>query len=82
MCDLVNTPSTVAGVTGAGKSSLVNAIFGAGMAAVGVGQPVTQHFSRFAPTDMPVVVYDSKGLEQGKDQEFVRGTLTSHFYNG
>lgn len=61
----------VSGVTGAGKSSLVNAIFGEGMAKVGVGKPLTQHFSRYAPDDMPVVVYDSKGLEQGFHEEFV-----------
>jgi hypothetical protein len=40
---------------------------------VGVGKPLTQHFSRYAPDDMPVVVYDSKGLEQGFHEEFVAG---------
>jgi hypothetical protein len=40
---------------------------------VGVGKPLTQHFTRYASDDMPVVVYDSKGLEQGLDKEFVAG---------
>ncbi len=51
---------------------------------VGVGKPLTQHFSRYAPDDMPVVVYDSKGLEQGFHEEFVAGacvTLPSYLLN-
>jgi len=64
----------VAGVTGAGKSSLVNAVFGSAVAAVGDGVPVTDHFLRIEPVDKPVVVYDSKGLEDGHHEEFIRDT--------
>ena len=45
----------VAGITGAGKSSLVNSIFGAKLASVGDGLPVTQCYKRFAPPDKPVI---------------------------
>jgi GTPase SAR1 family protein len=68
----------VSGVTGAGKSSLVNSTFGRGLvqAEVGGGQPITQHFIRYAPKDMPVTIYDSKGLEQGFAQEFIEDAKT------
>ena len=66
----------VVGVTGAGKSSIINAVFGSKIAQVGVGQSVTKHFDRFAPDDLPVVVYDSKGLEDGLHEEFLSDTKT------
>ena len=39
----------IAGVTGAGKSSLVNAVFGTSVAPVGSGLPVTKHYCRYEP---------------------------------
>lgn len=65
----------VAGVTGAGKSSLINAIFGASVALVGDGTPVTQHFSKLEPPDKPINVYDSRGLEDGYHEEFIADTI-------
>jgi len=64
----------VTGVTGAGKSSLVNAIFGSNIAQVGVGVPVTMHYTRIEPPDRPVVIYDSRGLEDGHHVEFINDT--------
>eukprot|EP01103_Thecamoeba_quadrilineata_P019858 TRINITY_DN8248_c0_g1_i1.p1 TRINITY_DN8248_c0_g1~~TRINITY_DN8248_c0_g1_i1.p1 ORF type:complete len:417 (+),score=83.55 TRINITY_DN8248_c0_g1_i1:137-1387(+) len=66
----------VVGVTGAGKSSLINAIFGSRIASVGDGEPVTKHFHRFEPKNKPVVVYDSKGLEDGQHESFLDDTKT------
>jgi ribosomal protein S27E len=57
-----------------GKSSLVNSIFGANIAQVGVGVPVTMHYTRIEPTDRPVVIYDSRGLEDGHHVEFLQET--------
>lgn len=36
--------------------------------------PVTKHLARYAPDGRPVVVYDTKGLEHGAHEEFVRET--------
>jgi len=69
----------IAGVTGAGKSSLVNAIFGSTVAQVGDGVSVTQHFTRIEPPDKPVVIYDSRGLEDGYHQAFIDDT--SRFFD-
>lgn len=51
------------GKTGGGKSSVANKIFGAEIAKVGRGKPVTKHFSRNTMPGKPVIVYDSKGFE-------------------
>eukprot|EP01095_Lingulamoeba_sp_RSL-Kostka_P007085 TRINITY_DN2236_c0_g7_i1.p1 TRINITY_DN2236_c0_g7~~TRINITY_DN2236_c0_g7_i1.p1 ORF type:complete len:431 (+),score=112.52 TRINITY_DN2236_c0_g7_i1:32-1294(+) len=64
----------IAGVTGSGKSSLVNAVFGSQIAQVGDGIPVTEHYLRIEPPDKPVVIYDSKGLEDGRHEEFINDT--------
>ncbi|KAG2393076.1 hypothetical protein C9374_009653 [Naegleria lovaniensis] len=64
----------VAGITGAGKSSLVNAVFGEELARAGAGMPVTQHFQKYEPNDKPVVIYDSKGLEWNSHEEFIKET--------
>lgn len=62
------------GKTGAGKSSLVNAVFGEYFAKTGTGEPITKHLERFAPEDKPVVVFDTKGLEHGSHEEFLEET--------
>eukprot|EP00736_Rhodelphis_marinus_P007000 Rmarinus@m.18022 len=69
------------GHSGAGKSSVVNCVFGSQVAETGAGAPVTQHFHRFDLENKPIVVYDSKGLEHGIEDEFVRDMsnfLSSH----
>lgn len=64
----------VVGTTGAGKSSLINTIFGEKVAQEGTGKPVTTHFNRYEPETLPVVIYDSKGLEHGNTAEFIEST--------
>lgn len=64
----------LAGVTGAGKSSLCNAVFGEDLADVNVGLPVTQHFQKYEPKNKPVVIYDSKGLELSEAESFIKET--------
>jgi len=53
------------GGSGAGKSSLVNAVFGKPLAEIGEGKPITQKYTKFAGAESPVVIYDSKGIEHG-----------------
>lgn len=53
----------VAGGTGVGKSTLLNAIFGAEVAATGKGRPVTSHISGYESSDIPIHIWDTVGLE-------------------
>ena len=65
----------IAGSAGAGKSSIINTVFGAEIAQEGAGRPITQHFHRYEPEGMPIILYDSKGLEVGMAlEEFISST--------
>jgi len=69
----------VAGVTGVGKSSVINSIFGSDLAAEGAGRPITQHFQKFAPEGQSLVLYDSKGFESGMNYEDVAESTRKYF---
>ncbi|MCR8969976.1 YcjF family protein [Facklamia sp. 7083-14-GEN3] len=53
----------LAGKTGSGKSTLVNALFRENIASTGVGLPVTQKVQKISKEGLPLVIYDTKGLE-------------------
>ncbi|MDR0489473.1 MAG: DUF697 domain-containing protein [Propionibacteriaceae bacterium] len=53
----------LAGKTGVGKSTLINAIFGEDIAATGIGEPVTQTINIYHKDNIPLRIYDVKGLE-------------------
>ncbi|MGI6077887.1 MAG: GTPase [Fastidiosipilaceae bacterium] len=53
----------IAGKSGVGKSTLINAVFREPMAQTGVGRPVTQHINLLEREDMPLRIYDTWGLE-------------------
>lgn len=57
----------VMGATGAGKSSLVNLVFGQKLAAVGAGKPVTEGVHAYE--NHLVRIYDSEGYESGQEQQ-------------
>lgn len=59
----------VAGKTGSGKSTLVNAIFRDNIAATGVGMPVTQHVQKLTKEGVPLTLYDTQGLELAADAQ-------------
>lgn len=60
----VNTANImVAGKTGTGKSTLLNAIFGEDLAETGVGKAVTEHINEYAHENIPIHIWDTVGLE-------------------
>eukprot|EP01126_Amoeba_proteus_P057809 TRINITY_DN7392_c0_g1_i10.p1 TRINITY_DN7392_c0_g1~~TRINITY_DN7392_c0_g1_i10.p1 ORF type:complete len:436 (-),score=71.49 TRINITY_DN7392_c0_g1_i10:216-1523(-) len=72
-----NKPNVlVTGITGTGKSSLINSMFGKQVAATGSGVPITQHFTKYESEDFKTVIYDSKGLEHGQYRNFIESTRT------
>ena len=63
----------VAGKTGVGKSTLINAVFKDNLAETGIGRPVTNHMRKITKKDIPLAIYDTRGFELGKDvQEDVK----------
>jgi predicted GTPase len=55
----------VLGRAGAGKSTLINAVFGAGVAETGVGAPVTGSLAEYRVPRSSLTLLDSWGLELG-----------------
>lgn len=53
----------VAGITGTGKSTLVNAVFGDNLAETGTGKPVTSHMNEYSSPRIPICIWDTVGLE-------------------
>lgn len=58
----------VVGKTGVGKSTLINAIFREKLATTGIGKPVTKSVTRITKENIPIVLYDTKGLELEKNK--------------
>lgn len=57
----------VAGKTGVGKSTLINAVFKDNLAETGIGKPVTDHMRKIEKKDIPLAIYDTRGFELGKE---------------
>ena len=53
----------VAGITGTGKSTLINAVFGSELAETGKGRPVTAHIAEYKKDEIPICIWDTVGLE-------------------
>lgn len=53
----------IAGRTGVGKSTLINAVFQGNLAATGHGRPVTREIREYERPGMPISLIDSRGLE-------------------
>src|SRR5690554_4046700 len=51
------------GATGAGKSTLINAVFGEDIVKAGVGKPVTQHLEKIDIPKKGICLWDTKGIE-------------------
>ena len=67
----------VFGKTGAGKSTLVNAIFGAEVAQTGIGQPVTRGLMYSRHPDQFLGLYDAEGFETGTAGDAILSGLRS-----
>lgn len=67
------------GATGAGKSSLVNAVFGYDVAKTGMGQPVTQHLEKFVLPEKGLTFWDTKGIE-AKDYDATFNQLKNELH--
>ncbi len=67
----------VFGSTGAGKSTLVNAIFGKDVADTGVGQPVTKGIEYHRRDDGFLGIFDSEGFETGSAGDQILDGLQS-----
>ncbi|MEY8370439.1 GTPase [Aerococcaceae bacterium 50-4] len=59
----------VVGKTGVGKSTLINKIFREKLAETGIGQPITKHLHRIEKEGVPMVLYDTRGLELDADTQ-------------
>lgn len=57
----------VAGKTGVGKSTLINAVFREKLAETGKGKPVTDHMRKITKKGVPLSIYDTRGFELGKE---------------
>jgi len=69
MMDMGHVNIIVAGKTGVGKSTLINAVFREKLAETGVGAPVTQEIKKLEKPNFPLRVYDTVGLELGSDRQ-------------
>ena len=63
----------IAGKTGVGKSTLINAVFKEKLCETGIGKPVTDHMRKITKKGIPLAIYDTRGFELGKSvQDDVR----------
>ncbi|MBT9444536.1 MAG: 50S ribosome-binding GTPase [Hyphomonadaceae bacterium] len=68
-CGRVNV--LLAGNSGVGKSTVINAIFGDEVAQTGVGNPQTMSIVPYEPPERPLRIYDTRGFEIAKAEETV-----------
>ena len=59
----------IAGATGAGKSSVVNYVFGRDLTKVAAGEPVTRGIHQYTSDDIAVTLFDSEGYEIGSARQ-------------
>ena len=59
----------IAGRTGVGKSTLINAVFTDNLAETGQGRPVTSNTKELTKAGVPVSLFDTRGLELKDYQE-------------
>lgn len=59
----------IAGRSGVGKSTLINAVFQQHLAETGHGRPVTQSTREITKDGMPITIFDTRGLEMSQFKE-------------
>ena len=60
--NMTNLNVMIFGITGVGKSTLINNVFNENLAEIGVGRPVTLHIRKYSKEGFPLSIYDSPGL--------------------
>ncbi|MGB3191535.1 MAG: GTPase [Limnoraphis sp.] len=66
-----NVNLLIAGKTGVGKSTLINAVFHENLAETGQGKPVTPTTREIKKEGFPLTIFDSRGLEVAKYKETI-----------
>jgi predicted GTPase/uncharacterized protein (DUF697 family) len=66
--DRGNLNIIIAGRSGVGKSTLINAMFQDNLASTGQGKPVTQEIREYSKEGVPITIFDTRGLEMEKYQ--------------
>jgi small GTP-binding protein len=64
-----NISILIAGRSGVGKSTLINAVFQQKMAETGQGKPVTQNTREITKEGVPLTIFDTRGLEMSQFKE-------------
>ena len=64
--DLGHVNVIIAGRSGVGKSTLINAIFQGDFAKVGQGKPVTPNIQEITKEGIPLTIFDTRGLEMNE----------------
>ncbi|MCL2387440.1 MAG: 50S ribosome-binding GTPase [Defluviitaleaceae bacterium] len=67
--DMGHVNIIVSGKTGVGKSTLINSVFHEKLADTGIGAPVTKEIRLYEKEGFTLRVYDTVGLELGKDNQ-------------
>ncbi len=62
----------VAGRSGVGKSTLINAVFQGNLAETGQGRPITRDIKAYSKEGIPLTLFDTKGLEMEQYAETLR----------
>lgn len=70
--DLGMVNVVIAGRSGVGKSTLINAMFSGNFAATGQGRPVTSETREYSKTGSPLRLLDTRGLEMEQYEQTVR----------
>ncbi len=63
--DIGRVTVMIAGRTGAGKSTLINAVFHGELARTGQGRPVSPAATAYTREGIPLLIIDTRGLEMG-----------------
>lgn len=69
MSNLGHVNIIIAGKTGVGKSTLINATFRDNLAETGMGKPVTMCCKKIEKEGVPIRIYDTVGLELNEERQ-------------